>query len=231
MQIIPLAGRGRRFSEKGYTISKYLLPVQETPIIQHILSYLDIKRPTLIILNELDGNVQRLIEILDELHFLDYEIIEIASTSGQLESVMNGIAASRFRDLDGPLWIYNGDTIRKLPMPYDFFENYSHDSFIEVFVEEGNHWSFVDSLGLVSAITEKRRISEYCSTGLYGFKSLSRVKEVYYNSNLDKFHNELYVSSLFKKFLESDLSVFSFVTDRKEFILCGTPEEYERIEE
>ena len=56
MQIIPIAGKSSRFKSAGYTVAKYLLPVSGKPVIEHILSYFDKSKPTLLILNKQDLN-------------------------------------------------------------------------------------------------------------------------------------------------------------------------------
>ena len=69
MQIIPIAGKGSRFKSAGYTTAKYLLPVSGKPVIEHILSYFDNSKPTLLILNERDLNKKHIERILKDLDF------------------------------------------------------------------------------------------------------------------------------------------------------------------
>ena len=229
MQIIPLAGKGSRFRSAGYTTAKYLLPVLGKPVIEHILSYFDKTKPTLLILNEQDSNKKQVERILKALDYEDFEVVEIADTNGQLTSVFNGVVTSKFYDYDGPAWIYNGDTIRKKELPYSLLTDNDSEGFIEVFREEGSHWSFVDSLGEISTIAEKDRISDYCCTGLYGFRNLKRVISYVDSDSVPKLKNELYVSGVYQNILEDNMSVWAFETNRNDFLLCGTPEEYEFV--
>jgi dTDP-glucose pyrophosphorylase len=229
MQIIPIAGKGSRFKSAGYTTAKYLLPVAGKPIIAHILGYFDTKEPTLLILNKKDRNIIQIKSILLSSGFKDFQVVEIDYTDGQLTSVVNGVKASRFSDYDGPIWIYNGDTIRKKELPNSLFANIDCEGFIEVFREDGNHWSFVDSLGEVSKITEKERISDLCCTGLYGFKNLRRVIDYVTSGNVARLKNELYVSGVYQNILDDEMSVWAFESDREDFLLCGTPDEYETV--
>ena len=170
MQIIPIAGKGSRFTSAGYKTAKYLLPVSGKPVIEQILSYFDKTIPTLLILNTQDTNKDKIESLLDTLGFEDFQVVEINDTDGQLTSVVNGVKVSKFCCYNGPVWIFNGDTIRKKELPYSLFKNSHYEGFVEVFKEEGTHWSFVDKLGEISRITEKNKISDYCCTGLYGFK-------------------------------------------------------------
>jgi dTDP-glucose pyrophosphorylase len=229
MQIIPIAGRGNRFRSAGYSTAKYLLQVSGKPVIEHILSYFDKTAPTLLILNKKDSNRKQIEVILKYLRFEDFQVVEIDDTNGQLTSVVNGVVASKFHSYDGPVWIYNGDTIRKKKLPYSLLADNDCEGFIEVFKETGSHWSFVDSLGKVSKITEKERISDYCCTGLYGFKNLNRVIHYVRNGDVIKLKDELYVSGVYQNFLNDNMDVWAFESDRNDFLLCGTPSEYEKV--
>ena len=227
MQIIPIAGKGNRFKENGYLISKYLLLIKNKPIIEHILSFFNPSKETLIILNKAAGHKSQMLNILNNLKFKNYDVVEVGDTDGQLSTVMQGFLISKFASYNGCVWIFNGDTIRTKHMPYELFNNKNNDAFIEVFKENGEHWSFVDKLGDVSMVVEKERISDLCSTGLYGFRDISDLKYYYKNGLVMKSKGELYVSSLYNNFLDDKKSVWSFLTSRKAFHLCGTPVEYE----
>ena len=229
MQIIPIAGKASRFKAAGYITAKYLLPVCGKPVIAHILSYFEKTVPTLLILNREDSNRKQIEGILESFGFRDFQVVEIDDTDGQLTSVVNGVKASRYSDYDGPVWIYNGDTIRRKELPYSLLEENECEGFIEVFKEEGSHWSFVDSLGKISMITEKKRISDYCCTGLYGFKNLKKVIRYVDSDSVVKLKNELYVSGVYQNILGDKMSVWAFETDRNDFLLCGTPQEYEKV--
>jgi dTDP-glucose pyrophosphorylase len=229
MQIIPIAGKGSRFRSAGYTTAKYLLPVSGKPVIEHILSYFDKTVPTLLILNKKDSNRKQIESILKSLCYEDFQVVEIDDTNGQLTSVVHGVMTSKFSDYDGPAWIYNGDTIRKKELPYSLLADNDSEGFIEVFKEKGSHWSFVDLLGRISKITEKERISEYCCTGLYGFKNLNRVIGYVRNGNVAKLKNELYVSGVYQNIIDDNMTVWAFESDRNDFFLCGTPNEYEKV--
>ncbi len=229
MQIIPIAGKGSRFKSVGYTTAKYLLPVSGKPVIEHILSYFDKTMPTLLILNTQDANKDKIESVLEALDFEDFQVVEIDDTDGQLTSVVEGVMISKYHNYDGPAWIYNGDTIRMKELPYSLLSNNDSEGFVEVFKEEGSHWSFVDSLGKISRITEKNRISKYCCTGLYGFKNLNRVIGYVKSGKVTKLKNELYVSGVFQTIIDDNMTVWAFESERNEFLLCGTPNEYEKV--
>ena len=228
MQIIPIAGNSSRFFSKGYDVVKYLLPLGEKTVIERILSELDKKRPTLVILNRKFASLSMLKTCLNNLEFEDFDVVEIGQTDGQLMSVVEGVARSRFSEYSGECWIFNGDTVRFGEFPFELFRQEPQaDAFIEVFRQSGAHWSFVDKLGSVSVVAEKERISELCSTGLYGFKSLEVMTAFYNSSSFKLMKGESYVSSVFNQYLIDNRVVWAFETPKRNFVLCGTPSEYE----
>jgi dTDP-glucose pyrophosphorylase len=230
MQIIPIAGEGTRFANANYTVAKYLLPFEGLPIIEHILEHFEKSVETLVVLNAKKNHIEIINAILKKLSFVNYEVVEISNTDGQLMSVLEGLAISTFRNFDKPTWIFNGDTIRYDKIPYKIFDEFpDFDAFIEVFHQKGEHWSFVDSLGNVKLVAEKVRISDYACSGLYGFRNIQVLRKLYLEGAISKVRNESYVSSAFNTYIAKNRSVYSFLTDRSKFKLCGTPEEYESV--
>ena len=222
MIVIPIVGNSKRFFEVGYNQVKYKLPLKNNKtVFENILTYVPNDQKLLIICNKKFKDSKFLRELCVKLSFDTFEVIEIGDTDGQLTSVELGIAKSSFND-DEELWIYNGDTVRKIPFVFDF----EGDAMIEVFSEQGDHWSFVDQIGRVQKIEEKVRISNFCCSGLYGFKSLSQF--FYYSKLTDKEKGERYVAPIYKKMINDGKIVTSFLNNRKNFMLCGTPEEYEK---
>ena len=133
--------------------------------------------------------------------------------------MINGVITSRYREYEGPVWIYNGDTIRRKELPFSLLEQNESEGFIEVFKEEGSHWSFVDSLGKISKITEKERISDYCCTGLYGFKNLSRIIEYVASGSVARLKNELYVSGVYQNIIDDNFKAQVLDTLQKKYYI------------
>ena len=199
MQIIPLAGKGSRFRDQGYDTPKYLLPLKDKPILEHILSYFHKDRKTLLIANASDCSASRIQEIVVRLGFERFDIVELGDTEGQLETVVLGIKASRFQGHTGPMWIYNGDTVRQASVPYDIFENHPHDGFVEVFEELGDHWSFADNLGN-TASRGKRAHLKLLQYGVV-WVSEHRKSSTFRKTGMPK-PKKFYVSTVFQSLLE-----------------------------
>jgi dTDP-glucose pyrophosphorylase len=219
MIIITLAGESSRFFESGYSIVKYKLLISNVTIIEQILSYISSDEKIVIVVNKKFGDLEYFNELLKKRFHL-FRIVEIEKSRGQLDSVYQAlINTTDFYSQNERLIIYNGDTIRRLPYEYT-----NYDGAIECFIQEGNHWSFVDNIGFVNNVVEKQRISNYCSTGLYEFKSPSLILDYYNEYCVD---GEFYIAPYYSFLLEKGFVIVSYLSQCEDFILCGTPVEYE----
>jgi dTDP-glucose pyrophosphorylase len=221
--IIPIAGNSSRFFNAGYTTVKYKLPIQSRSVLWHILSYINRDYKLLVVSNIKFNDKKWLTDLLEGMGFKHFEIIEVSDTDGQLTTVRIGIINSKIVKDSDNLIIYNGDTIRHIPFNFNFNNS---DGFIEVFKQKGSHWSFVDNLGDVGLVTEKKRISQYCSTGLYGFSSVKIF--IKFSLNAQKSLGEKYIAPIYNELIKNNLSVKSYLTESSNFTLCGTPDDYEK---
>uniref|UniRef100_UPI00404B27E3 hypothetical protein n=1 Tax=Flavobacterium sp. TaxID=239 RepID=UPI00404B27E3 len=136
---------------------------------------------------------EKLVEILDDLGILNYQLIDLVDeTSGQADTVYKTI---KFVDNTNPIVVFNIDTkINDFSLDK---EKISKDGYIEVFEGDGDNWSFikVNSNNQIIKVTEKERISNLCSNGLYVFKNkniyTNYFEKIYSNGFLVK--NETYI--------------------------------------
>ena len=151
-------------------------------------------------------------------------------TEGQAETIY--LALQQLPDKqDEPLYIFNIDTFR-----YDFVKPdfaLACDGYIEVFQGEGEHWSFVEPTGDndVARTTEKERISDLCSDGLYYFASNALFRHYFEqmkNRNL-YVKNELYVAPMYNLLLADGKVVKYDLIAPDAIDFCGTPSEYEAL--
>ncbi|HEX2543348.1 MAG TPA: hypothetical protein VHL79_00625, partial [Ramlibacter sp.] len=154
-------------------------------------------------------------------------------TRGQAETVLKGLEQVHAEGAER-LLIFNIDTIRP---GFRFAREYvESDGCLEVFPGDGEHWSFVRPAGdgsqRVLETTEKRRISNLCSTGLYYFARLGDFQRLCTAavSDADNFcreWRELYVAPLYNAFIAGGADVRYHQVDPKEVVFSGTPQEYE----
>lgn len=160
-------------------------------------------------------------------------IIELdGPTNGQATTVMHGLSECL---PDEPLGIYNIDTYVEpyqlsLPSEKDF-------GFIPCFTPSGDHWSFVKTQpnGDVTQITEKIRISDFATLGLYWFKNPQLYKEcynTYYGASQSNFvKGEAYIAPLYNELLAKGLKVGIEIIGNEFVHAIGTPSELLAFEE
>ena len=223
MIVITLAGESSRFFNSGFLEVKYKLMLGSTSVIESILNYIPRYEKLLLILNKKFDDFEYFNQILKKMNFINFKVVEIANTNGQFESLVFGLQLSMdfWNELDS-ICIYNGDTVRK---SFDWsFQNC--DGFIEVFESDGIHWSFVDRIGNVRLVTEKNRISSFCSSGLYYFKHIKYIFEFKDEFIFKNKSSELYIAPFYNLLISNKLKVKSGLIDKNNFLFCGTPDEY-----
>ena len=184
-----------------------------------------------IVRKDFDNKTKRKIRfILNSTGIKEFKIIEVLKTNGQAESVYLGLKEI---ETNKAFFIWNGDTIRLKNLPKIKSEV---DGLMELFKGEGSHWSFAktDNKMNIIEVKEKIRISPFCSSGLYYFKSVDLYLTLYqeYIAYLLKEKiTESYVAPMFNIAINKNLKIKGVISNLSGFLFCGTPEEYEAIVE
>lgn len=232
MIVIPMLGRSSRFMNAGYSIPKYQLPLgNETVFSKSVKSFENYFNgmPFLFIVRKDHNAMEFVSQEVVRMGLKDFRIIELSTeTRGQAESVEIG---TRDYAANTAILIFNIDTIRlNFVMPED---NILGDGFLEVFEGVGDGWSFIEPGDENSVIrtTEKFRISDLCSNGLYYFKQLSQFRSAFYSSISDKnaLNGEIYVAPLYNLLIKEGLDIKYRLVPSKEILHCGIPLDYESL--
>ena len=232
MIVIPMVGKSSRFFDAGYTRPKYELVVWGYSVFHHAVNsfcqYFERDSFLFIIRNDYGAKdfVQHELELLGLKRF--YIKVLDDDTRGQADTVFQGIQDV---DKNEPLYIFNIDTFRPGFIKPAISEKC--DGYLEVFEGEGNHWSFVEAGqdGQVIRTTEKQRISNLCSDGLYFFGKKSYFEEAYKYAVLHEKtdRGEFYVAPLYNILIKQGLDIRFVKIDRSELVFCGTPLEFEAL--
>ena len=225
-----MAGEGIRFKKAGYTIPKHMIKVRDKTMFEWaMLTLKDFYGEEFIFVTLKKNNDLSFInEKCGLLGIKKREIILIKNvTSGQAETVLK---AEKEINPDEPILIYNVDTYVE---PYELRKtDIKGDGFVPCFKAHGIHWSFVkfDSNKRIFNITEKIRISEYASIGLYYFCSFSLFKKCFgeYYSQESK---EKYIAPIYNILIKNNKQVYTSILDSKKVHVLGTPEEVKLFEE
>lgn len=239
--VIPMAGLGTRFSQVGYKKIKPLISVLGKPMIEIVLDNLiphdlDFDKIILIINKEIDNDdeFKKLIKQYDkkiELRVLDQ------TSKGPADSVYLA------RDLiqqDKPVTIANCDQFMFTDMK-QFYRNLLEpetDGIIITMQDNHPKWSYaaVDPRSnLVTAVVEKKVISNYATVGVYGFKKANDLLDAAEESfrRGDTVNNEYYVGPLYNYLIvkNSKIRIHDLGKIGIKFFGLGTPEDLKDFED
>ena len=229
--VICMAGYNTRFHDVGFDIPKYLLPWNGTTIIHDILKNFGEVQQTVLIANKRDVYFKdQLLETIKPLGLNENDILYIGDTKGQAHTAAVGIG--QLYNTEMPTYIHNADTIvkgRNLKTIGDVM-NDEYDAYIDVFVGNSPKYSYVRAFEeTVLEIVEKKQISPYASSGLYGFLTASLYMN-YFDSLWAKQYeekSELYVADVIQSMISSDRKVYmNGLGNNQETIVLGSPQEY-----
>lgn len=226
MIVIPMAGLSSRFFKAGFTQPKYMLPLLGETVFDWALRSFEsyfLEEEFLFIVRDVYDTPKFVEERVKKLGIKSYHIHVLkGETRGQAETVY--LAIQDFSDQD--IYIFNIDS--KI---YNFQKHYKDslvDGYLEVFEGDGDHWSFVlaGENNKVIKTTEKLRISNLCSNGLYYFRSSQQ-----YCDYFKKFENmnpeqELYIAPLYNLYIKDEKIIKYIVNPVDNICFCGVPDEY-----
>jgi NDP-sugar pyrophosphorylase family protein len=232
--VIPMAGRGKRFAECGFKDPKPLIPVLGKPMYAWAVDGLPLdpaSRLIFVCLREhLEGSALE-DDIRTRYAEFSPEIISLDKvTDGQACTVL---AARDQIDTNDDLLIFNADTHCPTTLK-QALSRFGSDvaGVLDVFRGQGDHWSFArtDLEGRVLETAEKRRISEWATTGLYYFR-LGRdfVRHAEEMIRLgERSNGEFYVAPVYNRMIAMGADVR--VNPISEIWVLGTPEELKTFE-
>ncbi len=232
--VMPMAGRGHRFVEAGIDVPKPLIDVRGRPMYAWATDGLPLNQ------------ANRLIFICLAEHLADRALeADIRSRYGArrpvivaLDEVTQGqactvLTARQWIDNDEPLLIFNADTYcpTTIAAAVDRFGPQTA-GILDLFAAPGDKWSFA-RLGpddRVLETAEKRRISDWASTGLYYFRRGSdfvRHAQAMIDAN-DRSGNEFYVAPIYNRLIAAGEDVRGNRVD--EVWVLGTPQDLAHFE-
>ncbi len=226
-----MAGYNTRFHDVGFDIPKYLLPWNGSTIIHDILQNFGEVQQTVLIANKRDVYFKdQLLETIKPLGLNENDILYIGDTKGQAHTAAVGIG--QLYNTEMPTFIHNADTIVK-GRTLDTIGNTmndEYDAYIDVFVGNSPKYSYVRAFEeTVLEIVEKKQISPYASSGLYGFLTASMYMNYFDLLWAKRYEekNELYVADVIQSMISSDRKVFmNGLGNNQETIVLGSPQEY-----
>jgi dTDP-glucose pyrophosphorylase len=225
--IVCMAGYNTRFHDVGFDIPKYLLPWNGKTIIHDILLNLGPTQQTVLVANKRDVYFkEQLLETIAPIGLNESNILYIGDTKGQAHTAAIGM--TQIEDMSLPIFVHNADTIvtgRKFDEVVHQMNDF-YDVYVDVFVGNSPKYSYVRAYeNIVTEIVEKKQISPYASSGLYGFASAHQYLN-YYNSFVqDK--EELYISDVIQGMINDNLrACMNGLGNYQDTLVLGSPQEY-----
>ena len=208
--VVPMAGRGSRYSNAGYNIPKPLIPVADRPMLLWALDSLTgfgVSHFVFVLLREHEERYKVESLIRDNLNGnISFELLEDV-TDGQLCTVLK---AKQFIDTNEDVLVVSSDTL-VVGNIYGDAQTSSWDGLISVANLPGDQWSFarVGENNQVEEVAEKTRISDHASTGQYYFR---RGKDlVSFGTELvsrqEKTKGEYYVIPVYQKMIAAGMKI------------------------
>lgn len=205
--VIPMAGRGSRFSSAGYGLPKPLIKILNQPMIRLVIENLRPIRP------------HRFIFICQQEHREKYAVdallkavcptAELVFINGITEgAACTVLTASKYIDNAAPLMIANSDQwinasideyLRKADEP-------ALDGLIMTMQETDPKWSYVklDEAGHTLEVAEKQVISHHATVGIYNFRhgaDFVRGAEEMVRKNI-RTNGEFYVAPIYNELIQ-----------------------------
>jgi HAD superfamily hydrolase (TIGR01509 family) len=243
--VVPMAGRGSRFQTQGYTIPKPFIPVLGKPMIQLVIENM---KP----FEETYGTTTvpppcRVVYhfIVQKAHLEAYSFdalctrLEIEYTITPIDSITEGAACTVLLVKDkintkDPIVIVNSDQYLEWNQNefYRALLNPTYDGVISVFEQKDASdikWSYAktDSEGFVVEVAEKKYISPWATTGIYGWKRGSdfvKFAEDMIAKNI-RVNNEFYVCPVYNESIQYGHKVRNLLC--KKLWGLGVPEDLE----
>ncbi len=236
--VIPLAGKGSRFQEAGYTFPKPLIDVEGEAMIAKVIENLKPK----------NRHDIKFIFIVQKEHCKKYSLESVLKQAVgkypmeviQLDKTTKGAActvllAADHIDNDDELMIANSDQLIESPdnfeldLWYNNFPSEYTSGFIMVFKANHPKWSYakVNKEGYVTEVAEKKVISEYATTGVYWFqhgKDFVNGAEEMIKKDI-RTNNEFYVCPVFNELILDDKKIKICEIDKENMKGLGTPED------
>jgi len=227
--LIPMAGRGSRFEEQGYTDKKPFIDVNGKPMIHRVIENLGM---------EFDKEYMFILICLQE-DYDKYDFTEFEKVIGHnsydvviLDDVTEGAAqtvltAKHLINDDTPLMTMNSDQLVDWDIERLFEMCEQFDGVIPCFYGEGNAWSYARTLdnGYVQEVVEKKQISKYATAGYYYWKKGSdfvKYAEQMIKDN-SRTNGEFYVAPVYNWAVRDGKRVGVFMVDK--CYSLGTPED------
>lgn len=228
--VVPMAGRGSRFADAGFTDPKPLIPVHGAPMIRLVIDNLTPSVP------------HRFIFICQRAHYHAYGLeqllpqwadrVEVVLLDGVTDGAACTVLAARsLIDNDDPLMIANSDQYiaASIDSYLDDMHQRNLDGLIMTMTANDPKWSFAATTpdGLVTSVVEKQVISADATVGIYNFArghDFVAAADEMIAAN-ERVNGEFYVAPVYNRMTANGgrVGIYGIGTDGEGMHGLGTP--------
>lgn len=228
--VIPMAGRGQRFTDAGYKIPKMLIEAKGKTLLEWSIDSLPLELCTnliFVILRDHTATHQLDHFITNKYKKYNPKIVYLEEvTKGQAETILK---AKHLLDITVDLVVYNIDTAFNSVSLKDTLLKNKRDGVIGAFLDysNSNKYSYakLDKESNVIEVVEKVKISDFALTGFYHFtnpEDFINFAEMNIQNN-DTVKGEFYVAPIYNQLLQQGKMFTLDICN--EINILGTPEE------
>lgn len=225
--VVPMAGRGSRYADKGFDVPKPLIKIAGKYMIQWALRSLEgVSYDQIIFVALKEHEIQfGISKILTETLGNKYELLLIDEvTEGQLCTVL---VAKEYFLKRTDLLVIASDSLIKSNIGHEINHKANEvKGIISVINLPGDRWSFArtNELSEVVEVAEKVRISDNASTGIYYFSDVMEFLELAEDiiTKREKTKGEYYIIPVYQRIIEKNEKVK--ISIAAEMWDMGTPE-------
>lgn len=217
--LIPLGGLGIRFKNEGYKKPKPLIRANGKSIIFWLLDNLNIKDELIYIPYNIELQKFNFEKLLKQRYpNFNLKFLVIKKSNDVRETLLISLSKLNINDepilcLDGDNFYYQIDIIKLWDNKNRVFSFYDNsDKKIYSYIKTKNN-KIID-------IKEKKKISNYASTGAYGFSSW---KLLFDYLKLNYIQNEVYISMIIKSMITNNIDFDYKLISQDNYFCLGTP--------
>lgn len=226
--VIPMAGRGKRFEDAGFSVPKPLIEVHGRPMIQLVVENLGIQGNYIFICRKDHYQKYSLETMLNRICPRCQIILVDQITEGAASTVL---LAKELINNEDELVIANSDQwVDWHPSNFlSYLRQRDADGGILTFTAYDDKWSFVklDENGRVTEVAEKKRISDIATVGIYYYKKGSyfvKAAEQMIEKNI-RINNEFYVAPAYNEMILAGKKIYIYPVSK--MLGLGTPTDLE----
>lgn len=226
--VVPMAGEGSRFAQKGYTFPKPLIDVEGKPMIQRVVENLNFDATYIFLVRK--EHLQKYAGLASTLNYITNSKFRIIEVDGLTEgAACTALLAKDLINNEEDLLIANSDQIIDYrPENFQYIKNFSAvDAIVFCFHAVHPKWSFVkiNSNGVVTEVAEKNPISDIATCGIYWYRhgrDFVKAAEGMICKNV-RVNNEFYIAPAYNELIGWGGTVIPFFVNKMYGI--GTPED------